>query len=151
MQIFLKFSLILGVFFFFFGHPVSIFSCDEELKKWRCHSVCSSFRSSFCPSLFFLLVSLEFLLVLNGFNGASRLFKGYLKFKGSFKDVSRKFQGCVKEVLRVFTENVKDASRKFKGCFKEVSRVVQGIFREISRVFQWSFKGVSTKTEGFSK
>ena len=46
--------------------------------------------SSVCP-LFFLLVSLKFLLVLKSFNGVSRLFKGCLKFKGSFKDVSKKF------------------------------------------------------------
>ena len=25
-----------------------LFSCEEQLKRWRCHSVCSSF----CPSLF---------------------------------------------------------------------------------------------------
>ena len=29
--------------------------------------------------------------VSSSFNGVSRLFKEYLKFKGSFKDVSRKF------------------------------------------------------------
>ena len=37
-----------------------------------------------------------------------------------FKDFSRKFQKCFKEVLRVFTESFKGVSRKFKGCFKEV-------------------------------
>ena len=71
-------------------------------------------------SLFFLLVSLKFLLALKCFNCVSRLFKGCLKFKGSFK-----------EVLRVFTESFKGVSRKFYGCFKE-----------ISRVFQESLKGV---------
>ena len=39
---------------------------------------------------FFLLVSLKFLLVLKSFNGVSRQFKGCLKIKGSFKDVSKK-------------------------------------------------------------
>ena len=39
----------------------------------------------------FFLGSLKFLLVLKSFNGVLRLFKGYLKFEGSFKDVSRKF------------------------------------------------------------
>ena len=33
-----------------------------------------------------------------------------------------KFQGCFKEVLRVFKESLKDVSRKSKGCFKEVLR-----------------------------
>ena len=50
-------------------------------------SVCVSVR----PSLFFLLVFLKFLLVFKSFNDVSRVFKGCLKFKGSFKDVSRKF------------------------------------------------------------
>ena len=63
-----------------------LFSCDEQLKKWRCHSV----RVFVCP-FFFLLVSLKFLLVLKSFNGVSRQFKQCLKFNGSFKAVSRKF------------------------------------------------------------
>ena len=46
---------------------------------------------SMCVSLCLLFVSLKFLLVLKSFNGVSRLFKGYLEFKGSFKNVSRKF------------------------------------------------------------
>ena len=41
--------------------------------------------------LFFLLVSLKFLLVLKSFNGVSRQFKECLKFNGSLKAVSRKF------------------------------------------------------------
>ena len=53
--------------------------------------VCSFVRSFVFPSLFFLLVSLKFLLDLKSFNGVSRLFTVCLKFKGSFKDVSRKF------------------------------------------------------------
>ena len=53
-------------------------------------SVRLCFRS-FVRPLFFLLVSLKFLLVLKCFNGVSRQFKEYLKFDGSFKAVSRKF------------------------------------------------------------
>ena len=68
-----------------------IFSCNEQLKNWCCHSVRSSGRSCFRPSPFFLLVSLKFLLVLKSFNGVSRQFKECLKFNGSFKAVSRKF------------------------------------------------------------
>ena len=57
-------------------------------------SVCPFFHSF----LVFLLVSLKFLLVLKSFNSVSRLFKGCLKFKRSFKGVYRKFQGRFKEV-----------------------------------------------------
>ena len=42
------------------------------------------------PSFFFLLLSLKFLLVLKGFNDASRVFRGCLKFKGCLKDIPRK-------------------------------------------------------------
>ena len=40
-------------------------------------------------SIFFLLVSLKFLLVLKSFNGVSRQFKECLKFNGSFKAAPR--------------------------------------------------------------
>ena len=62
-------------------------------------------------------------------------FKLYLKFKW----VARKFKGCFKEVLRVFTESLKGVSRKFKGQFKEVSKVFQGSFKSVSRKFQGNF------------
>ena len=35
----------------------------------------------------------------------------------SLKGVSRKFQGCFKEVLRVCKESFKGVLRKFKVCF----------------------------------
>ena len=63
------------------------------------------------------------------------------KRQGSFKGVSRKFQGRFKEVSRL--------SRKFQGCFKDavfqgsfkgVSRKFQGCFIEVSKVFQGRFK-----------
>ena len=57
-------------------------------------------------------------------------------FQGCFKDVLRVFQGSFK----VFTKSFKCSSRKFKGCFKEVLRV-----------FQETFKGVSSKIEGHVK
>ena len=44
-------------------------------------------------------------------------------------EVFRKFQGCFKEVLRVFTESFKGVSSKFKECFKDISRLVQGSFQ----------------------
>ena len=54
-------------------------------------------------------------------------FKGVISFKG----VSRKFQGCPKEVLRVFSE-----------CFRGVSRRFQGSFKSVLRKFKGKFKGV---------
>ena len=87
-------------------------------------------------SLYFLLVSLKFLLVLKSFNNECRLFKLSLMFKGSFQNVSRKF-------LRLFTENFNGVSRKFKGCLKKVSRVFQLRLKGVSI----SFKGVSRVLE----
>ena len=49
--------------------------------------VCSFVR----PSLFFSFSVPVVSIVLKSFNGVIRMFKEYLKFKGSFKDVSRKF------------------------------------------------------------
>ena len=78
-------------------------------------------------------------------------------FQESLKGVSRKFQGCFKEVLRVLTESevkrcFKGVSRKFQGgsknflgCFKKVSRIFQefqGPFKKISRVFPGRLRGV---------
>ena len=64
------------------------------------------------------------------------------------------------EVLRVFQESFKDVSRKIEGCFneilngskvfKEVQWVFEEIFKGSSRMFQGSFKGVSRKIEGCS-
>ena len=74
--------------------------------------------------------------------------------------VSREFEGCFKEVLRVLTESFKGASRKWKGlfqksfkgvsrkierCFNEVQLVFEESFKDVSRMFQGSFKGVSRK------
>ena len=38
-------------------------------------------------------------------------------FQGSFKGLSKKFQGCFEEVLRVFEGSFKGVSRKSQGCF----------------------------------
>ena len=86
-------------------------------------SLSLSVRSFFRPSLFFLLVSLKF--VVHCFKKVSRV------FQGSFEGVSRKFPGSFKEVSRVLQGSFKGVSRKFQGCFKEVSRT-----------FHVSFKGV---------
>ena len=107
-------------------------------SSWYDVSLSVFVRSSFRPT-FFLLLSLEFLLVLKSFNGVLRLFKEYLKlnevsrmFPGSLKDVSRKFQECFTEV-----------SGKFHGCFKKVSRMFQLRLKGISGKFQRYFKDVS--------
>ena len=57
------------------------------ISSSRSDVVTQCVRPSFRP-FFFLLV---FPLVLKSFGGVSRLFKGCLKFKGGFKDVSRMF------------------------------------------------------------
>ena len=61
-------------------------------------------------TLFFLLMSLKFLLVLKSFNGVSRLFNGCLK------EVSRMFQGS----KRVFQESFKVVSRKFHRSYPNI-------------------------------
>ena len=43
----------------------------------------------------------------------------------------------------MFQESFKDVSRKFQGCRKKVSRVFQGSFKDHSRMLQESLKGVS--------
>ena len=59
--------------------------------------------------------------------GVARKFKGCLKYKECFKKVSRmfhvSFKGCLQKVSMVFQVNFKGDSRKFQGCCKEVSRV----------------------------
>ena len=101
----------------------SISSCDEQLKKGRCHSFGSCFRLYVCPFFSF------------------SVFEVSIVFQGCLKDISsRKFQGG-------FTEGFKFVYRKFQGCFQ----AFKGCFKEVSRVFQESFKGVSAKIEGCFK
>ena len=74
---------------------------------------------------FFLLVSLKFLLVLKSFNGVSRLFTGCLTFSfngvfGSFKEVSRKFQGYFKRVSWEFQGRLMGVSREISVGFKGI-------------------------------
>ena len=119
------------------------------MSSSRSDVVTQLFRVSVFSFLFFLSVSLKFLLVLKSFNGISRLFKVCLKFQGSFRDVSRKL-GCLQKVLRVFPGSLKGVSRKFQECYKKVSRVFrgsfrkyQGCFKKVSWVFQLWLTGVS--------
>ena len=81
---------------------------------------------SVCP-LFLSLVSLKYVVHFECHKASK-----------SVKDihcVSRKFQGCFKQVSRVIQGNLKGASRVFKGCFKEVSKMFQGSLKGVSRVF----------------
>ena len=75
--------------FIWFSKYNTIFSCDEQLMKWGCHSVCSFVRSA--PTK-------EFFLSLKSFNGVSRKFKGCLKFEGCFKEVSDMLYGVSKNI-----------------------------------------------------
>ena len=62
-------------------------------------------------------------------------------FRETFKGDSEKVHRSLKEVQRVFWEfegSFKDVLRRFQGCLKKVSRVFQENFTK-------SFKGVSKK------
>ena len=63
----------------------------------------------------------------------------FLISQGYFKGVSRKFQGCKREVSRVIQGSFKGVSRMFQRCFSEVSRKPQRCFKKVSS----KFKGVS--------
>ena len=76
---------------------IRVFNCDEQLKKWRCHSVCVSVRPS-VPFFSFSVLEVS---------------ASPKEFQWCFKTAQRKFQWCFKEVFRVFTENFKGVSRKF--------------------------------------
>ena len=75
-------------------------------------------------------------------------------FQESFKDVSRKFYGCLQK--RKFQGSFKGVPRKIEGCvkvilsgfqvyLKEVQRVCQSSFHFVSRKCKRSFKDVSRK------
>ena len=95
----------------------NFFSCDEQLKKWRCHS----FRSLVRP-----FVMKEFFFSLRSYKDVSRSLMG----------VSMKYQGCFMQVSWIGRSKV--VSRKFQESFK-------GSFEEVSRVFQWSSEDDSRK------
>ena len=63
----------------------------------------------------------------------------------SFNNVSRKFQGCFKEVARIFEGSFQGVYRKFRGYLKKVSNVFQGSFLCVSRMSQGNFKGGSRR------
>ena len=72
----------------------SVYVCMYMCRSSRSDVVTQSVRlfvRSSVRTLFFLLLSLKFPLVLKSFYGVSGLLKRCLKFKGSFKDISRKF------------------------------------------------------------
>ena len=125
-----NFCVLLKIFlvqpsFVFPKHFLSIFSCDEQLKKRHCHSVHPCVDVFVRSYLFFLV---------------SRM------FQGSFKGAYRKFQRCFKE----FQECCTDVSGKCQGCLKTVLRkMVVECFKEDRRVFQGRFKSVSKKFQGY--
>ena len=57
-------------------------------------------------------------------------------FQSCFKWISRKLQGCFKEVFRVF----QGSFRKFPGCFEKVSRVFQLRLKDLSSTLR-GFEG----------
>ena len=65
------------------------------------------------------------------------------------------FQGCFKEVSRVFqtsfyrfSKSVKVVSRKIERCFNGVLSGFQVYMKEVQRVFEGSFKYVLRKFQG---
>ena len=74
--------------------------------------------------------------------------------KESFKYVSRKFQGSIKNISRVLKEcfeaTSKRVSKQFPGSFRSVLRKFHGIqitFKSVSKKLQ-NFKGVSKNFRG---
>ena len=64
------------------------------------------------------------------------------------------FQGCFKEVLRVFTESLmgvssKKVSKEFQGTFKSVLGKLKGYFKKVLRAFQEILKSVSREFSDF--
>ena len=57
-------------------------------------------------------------------------------------EVSRKLQGCFKEVLRVFTGSFEGVSRKFQECFKKFLRAFKKTSKGVSREFSVCFRGI---------
>ena len=121
-----------------------VFSCDEQLKKWRCHWLCPFV----CIHSFWLSIQSIWSKMFYGyykgvswvsqgcFKNVSRVFQRSLRvFQGSFKGVPRKFQWCLEGVLRMFRESFTAVSRIFQGRWKNVSKVFQGSFKKTFKVF----------------
>ena len=88
---------------------LQLFSCDKQFKRGLCRSVC--LFALVLVAFFSLLVSLESVVHLECRKAS----------KNPFNGVSRKFKGCFKEVLMVFTDS-------FQGSLKGVSRKFQESF-----------------------
>ena len=62
----------------------------------------------------------------------------------NIRKVLKLYQGCFKEVSRVFQDSFWDASRKIEGCFNGVLSGFQGFkkFMGVLKVFHECFKEV---------
>ena len=73
------------------------------------------------------------------------------KFKGCFKEVSKVYQGSLRESSRVFKESSKGVQVGLKGIasgFIGVSRVFERSSTGVLGKFQWYFKEVSKMCQG---
>ena len=67
------------------------------------------------------------------------------KFQGCVKDVSGRFQGCFQKVwvcftvVRMFHGQLKGVLSEFYGCVKVVSKKLTKCFKEVSKVYKGSF------------
>ena len=102
-------------------------------------------------------------MFIGHFKGGLRVVKGYFKevsraFRESSKGVSGNIEGSFYKFLSLFQRSPKVVSRKFQGCFKNikgcfkcfnaVSRKFKDRCKEVSMVFQGNIKGVSKVLEG---
>jgi len=82
----------------------------------------------------------EVIEVYGNLEGVSKDFQGVLgKFHGCHREISRVFQECFTEDLRLlnqfqweFQEGFKDLSSKFQGSFIDVSRIFHRKFKDLS-------------------
>ena len=67
-----------------------------------------------------------------------------MDFKGCLREVAKVFQGYLKEVLRLFKEDLDVFPDICKGDSRELKRYI----KEVQRVFQGNFKDVLRKDQG---
>ena len=77
------------------------------------------------------------------FKDVSRMFQDSRMFHGCFKGVLRNCLGCCcyMKVWRVLQERLKSDLRAYHVSFKDISKKFKGYFEEVSKVVQASFRG----------
>ena len=104
----------------------NFFSCDEQLKKWRCHSVRSFVRPLY-PYFYFEAFEANFVVLM------------FVVFHQCFTGILPVFHQCFATVLPVFSQCFGSVSPMFQQCFTSISLVFHQYFISVSPVFQQSF------------